>query len=145
VLKKEFLLYAIIKAGGKQYKVREGDELLLEKIKGDQGDKIEVGRVIFVNNDDKIIHEPEVLSKIKVKGEILEHIRDEKIIVFKYKAKKGYKRKRGHRQNLTRVKIKKISLPKAVAAKYAVTEETDKDSKTRTPKQSSKPETESSK
>lgn len=105
-------MYAVIQAGGKQYKVQEGDELFIEKIRGEQGDKIEVGRVIFVNNNGKITSDPQALSKVKVKATILKHILDDKVTIFKYKAKKGYSRKQGHRQNLTRVRIDKISLPK---------------------------------
>ena len=104
-------MYAIIVTGGKQHKVEEGQEILVEKIKGNPGDKIEVGETIFLStNGDRVVAKDE-LAKVKVKGEIVEQTKDEKIIVFKYKPKKGYRRKRGHRRLLTRVRIEDISFP----------------------------------
>ncbi len=104
-------MYAIIIIGGKQHKVEEGQEILVEKIKGDAGDKIEVGETIFLStNGDRVVTKEE-LANVKVKGEIVEQTKDDKIIVFKYKPKKGYRRKRGHRRLLTRVRIEDISFP----------------------------------
>jgi large subunit ribosomal protein L21 len=104
-------MYAIIIIGGKQHKVEEGQEILVEKIKGDAGDKIEVGETIFLStNGDRVVTKDE-LANVKVKGEIVEQTKDDKIIVFKYKPKKGYRRKRGHRRLLTRVRIEDISFP----------------------------------
>ncbi len=104
-------MYAIIIIGGKQHKVEEGQEILVEKIKGDAGDKIEVGETIFLStNGDRVVTKEE-LANVKVKGEIVEQTKDDKIIVFKYKPKKGYRRKRGHRRLLTRVLIEDISFP----------------------------------
>ena len=104
-------MYAIIISGGKQHKVEEGQELLLEKIEGKAGDKIEVGEAIFLSkNGDKIFARDE-LEEVKIKGEIIEQTRDDKIIVFKYKPKKGYRRKRGHKRFLTKVLIEDINFP----------------------------------
>lgn len=104
-------MYAIIISGGKQHKVEEGQEVLLEKIEGKAGDKIEVGETIFLSkNGDKIFARDE-LEEVKIKGEIIEQTRDEKIIVFKYKPKKGYRRKRGHKRFLTKVLIEDINFP----------------------------------
>jgi len=103
--------YAIIESGGKQYKVQKEEEVLLEKIEGKPGDKVKFDKVIFLSNGEQKIHQKEVLSKVKVKGTIVEQLKGEKIIVFKYKPKKGYKRMRGHRQFLTKVRIDDINVP----------------------------------
>lgn len=104
-------MYAIIISGGKQYKIEEDEEVLLEKIRGNAGDKVELGEVIFLSKNGEKVLEKEELSKVKIKGEIVEQTKDEKIIVFKYKPKKGYRRKRGHRQLLTKVKVEEIDFP----------------------------------
>jgi len=106
------MVYAIIHAGGKQYKVSEGEELLIERIKGEEGDTVEVGRVLLVNQDGELISNPKTLSKVKVKCTILSQTLDDKVLVFKYKPKKGYHKEQGHRQALTKVKVDKIVLPK---------------------------------
>ncbi|MDI6689256.1 MAG: 50S ribosomal protein L21 [Actinomycetota bacterium] len=103
--------YAIIESGGKQYKVRKGEEVLIEKIEGKPGDKVKFDKIIFLSHGDQKIHQKEVLSKVKVKGTIVEQLKGEKIIVFKYEPKKGYKRMRGHRQILTKVRIDDIKVP----------------------------------
>ncbi len=116
-------MYAIIISGGKQYKVEEGEEVLLEKVKGNPGDKVELGEVIFLSrNGDKVLEKTE-LAKVKVKGEIVEQTKDDKIIVFKYKPKKGYRRKQGHRQHLTKIRVEDIHFPGKPAKKEAPKEE----------------------
>ena len=101
-------MYAIIESGGKQYKVKAGDEILLEKINGKAGDKIELKKILFFTKNGETILLQKDLTKVKVKATILEQTKGDKIIVFKYKAKKNYRRKRGHRQLLTKVKIDEI-------------------------------------
>jgi len=103
-------VYAIIESGGKQYKVKAGDEILLEKINGKAGDKIELKKILFFTKNGETILLQKDLTKVKVKATILEQTKGDKIIVFKYKAKKNYRRKRGHRQLLTKVKIDEIIL-----------------------------------
>jgi large subunit ribosomal protein L21 len=110
------MVYAIIRTGGKQHKVSEGDELFVEKLKGEEGDKVEIGRVLMVNHDGKLVTDPKALSKVKIKGTILSQTRDDKIIVFKYKAKKGFHKEQGHRQSLTKIRVEKIVLPKKAEA-----------------------------
>jgi len=110
-------VYAIIISGGKQYKVQEGEEVLLEKMEGKAGDKVEVGEVIFLSKNGDKVYEKDQLAKVKVKATIVEQTKDDKIIVFKYKPKKGYRRKRGHRQLLTKVMIDDINFPGKPAKK----------------------------
>jgi len=110
-------VYAIIISGGKQYKVQEGEEVLLEKMEGKAGDKVEVGEVIFLSKNGDKIYEKDQLAKVKVKATIVEQTKDDKIIVFKYKPKKGYRRKRGHRQQVTKVMIDDINFPGKPAKK----------------------------
>lgn len=101
---------AVIKTGGKQYKVKGKDQLKIEKVPGKQGDKIEFNEVLLVadeNGKDAKVGAP-LVDKAKVEGKILEQGRSDKVTVIKYKAKTRYMRKRGHRQPFTKVEIAKI-------------------------------------
>ncbi len=100
-------MYAVIRTGGKQYKVSEGDVIDIEKLDGDVGDKVEF-EVLFVCDGSKIMIEPEAVAEAKVTGEIVEHFKGAKQIIFKFKKRKNYKRTKGHRQNLTKVRISSI-------------------------------------
>jgi large subunit ribosomal protein L21 len=104
-------MYAVIKTGGKQYRVRSGEEILVEKLDIEPGQKVSFDEVLLVSLADKFISDPKQLKKAKVVGIVLEQLRDEKIEVFKYRPKKRYRRKQGHRQYLTKVKVEEISLP----------------------------------
>ncbi|MDY6842515.1 MAG: 50S ribosomal protein L21 [Thermodesulfobacteriota bacterium] len=100
--------YAIIKTGGKQYRISKGETFKVEKVKGDIGDTIEMDDVLFLGNgSDSIVGTPFV-KNAKVITEIVKHERGKKIIVFKYKRRKNYKKKMGHRQSLTNLKVKEI-------------------------------------
>ncbi|HHU07648.1 MAG TPA: 50S ribosomal protein L21 [Clostridiaceae bacterium] len=101
-------MYAIIKTGGKQYKVQEGDELFLEKIAGESGDKVEFDEVLAISTDEGLNVGLPLLDGAKVEAEILAQGKHKKITIIKYKAKKGYRRKQGHRQPYTKVKITKV-------------------------------------
>ena len=101
-------MYAVIKTGGKQYRVCEGDRLRVEKLPGDVGSAIEFEDVLMLGGDKVAIGRPTV-SGAKVKAEILAQDRAKKVIVFKMKRRKRYRRKRGHRQPFTDVKITGIS------------------------------------
>ena len=100
-------MFAIIKTGGKQYKVSEGDVIKVEKIEAEAGDKIEFDQVLMVAGDDVKVGSP-VVEGAKVSAEILDQKKDKKIVIFKFKAKKNYRKKKGHRQPYTLVKIEKI-------------------------------------
>lgn len=100
--------YAVIKTGGKQYKVSEGKILEVEKLAAQPKEKVEFGEVLLLVDGDAVHIGQPLLPKTKVIGEILEQIKGPKIRVAKFKAKAHYRRVCGHRQYLTRVKIEKI-------------------------------------
>ncbi|WP_079536389.1 50S ribosomal protein L21 [Phoenicibacter congonensis] len=100
-------MYAIVNTGSKQYRVSEGDFINIEKIAGEAGDKVELD-TIFVSDNGKIVSDPAKAAATKVVAEIVEQFKDKKVIVFKFKKRKNYQRKVGHRQQLTRVKIVSI-------------------------------------
>lgn len=97
-------MYAIVRTGSKQYKVEAGDFLNVEKLDGKVGDKVAL-EVVFVSDGGKIEADPKKAAATKVEAEIVEQFKDKKVIVFKFKKRKNYQRKVGHRQQLTRVKI----------------------------------------
>jgi len=97
-------MYAVIKTGGKQYKVSEGDLLKVEKIEGAVGEAIELGEVLMVGGEEVKIGTP-LLPGAKVKAQIVEQDKDRKILVFHSKRRKGYRKTYGHRQPITRLKI----------------------------------------
>lgn len=100
-------MYAIIATGGKQYRVSEGDVIYVEKIDA-QVDSTVSFDVLLVGNDGDVKVGTPVVDGVKVEGKVVGQIRGEKIIVFKYKSKKNYRRKQGHRQPYTKVEITKI-------------------------------------
>ena len=102
-------MHAVIQTGGKQYRIEPGDEISVEKLKGvDAGNQIAFQKVLAAGDGDDIEIGRPHLEDVMVVGEVLEHGRGPKKIVFKKKAKKGYRRKRGHRQPYTKVRITEI-------------------------------------
>ncbi len=101
-------MYAVIRTGSKQYRVSPGDIITLEKLQREVGEELEFDDVVLFHDGKKIITEYQDLGRVKVKGEVVEQGRGAKIIVFKYRPKKGYRRKKGHRQQLTKIRIKDI-------------------------------------
>ena len=101
-------MYAIVKTGGKQYRVSEGDILRVERIEGDEGDKVELKEVLMVADGENIEIGTPVLTDACVVAEIVKHGKAKKIIVFKSKRRKGYRKKQGHRQIYTNLRIKEI-------------------------------------
>jgi large subunit ribosomal protein L21 len=101
-------MYAVIETGGKQYRVAPGDVIEVETLAGDIGAEIEFGRVLTVVNDSNEVLTGAKLGEARVKGTIAAHGRGDKILVFKFKRKKQYKRTIGHRQNYTQVKVNEI-------------------------------------
>ncbi|MCX5885445.1 MAG: 50S ribosomal protein L21 [Proteobacteria bacterium] len=101
-------MYAVIRSGGKQYKVNPGVLLDVEKISGEVGDTVELTEVLLLEKDGAIAAGNPVLPNAKVIGEIVKQGRAKKIIVFKSKRRKGYRKKQGHRQYFTTLRIKEI-------------------------------------
>ena len=102
-------MYAIIKTGGKQYKVSEGDLVRVEKLPYEVGDTVEFDEVLLVAGDEVKVGSP-VIENAKVTATVEDQNKEKKIVVFKYKPKKQYRKKHGHRQPYTLVKIDSISL-----------------------------------
>ena len=100
-------MYAIIATGGKQYRVSEGDVIYIEKIDAQVDSTVSFDVLLMGNDGDVKIGTP-VVEGVKVKGKVVGQIRGEKIVVYKYKSKKNYRRKQGHRQPYTKVEITKI-------------------------------------
>ncbi|WP_282941282.1 50S ribosomal protein L21 [Paenibacillus sp. RC67] len=101
-------MYAIIETGGKQYKVQEGDVLFIEKLNVGQGDAVTFDKVLAVSKEGGLVLGAPVVAGASVSAKVEKHGKGEKIIVYKYKAKKNYRRKQGHRQPYTKVVIEKI-------------------------------------
>ena len=101
-------MYAIIETGGKQYTVRPDQVLRVEKLDGDEGEVLEFSNVLFVSNDEDVQVGKPYLENAKVKAEILNHGRDKKKIIFRFKSKEGIRNKKGHRQPHTVIKITEI-------------------------------------
>ena len=111
-------MYAIVSTGGKQYKVATDDVITVEKIEGETGSKVEL-EVIFLNDGKKIAK----LAKAKVTAEILEQFKGEKQLVYKFHKRKRYHRLKGHRQQLTKLKITKVQATSRAAKKTTKVEE----------------------
>ena len=101
-------MYAIVKVGGKQYRVEKGDSLLVDRMREDEGAKVALEPLLY--RSDKTVFDGDELAKVKVEAVIAGHERGEKIRVLKFKPKRGYKRTMGHRSELTRLEIKDIKL-----------------------------------
>ena len=98
-------MYAVIRSGGKQYRVAPGQTIRLEKVAGEAGSKVELGDVLLVENEGNIQVGSPVVANAKILATVLEHDRAKKILVFKKKRKKQYRRTQGHRQDYTEVKV----------------------------------------
>jgi large subunit ribosomal protein L21 len=101
-------MYAIVKTGGKQYKVAEGDVIEVEKLAGTPGDELTLAAVLLVDGDNLVTGAAE-LANVAVTAEVVEHTKGPKIRIHKFKNKTGYHKRQGHRQPLTRVKVTAIS------------------------------------
>ena len=102
-------MYAIITTGGKQYKVQEGDVVFVEKLFAEEGEAVTFDKVLAVSKDGAVSFGAPVIESASVNAKVLSHGKGEKIMVFKYKAKKNYKKMQGHRQPYTKIQIEKIN------------------------------------
>ena len=102
-------MYAIVKTGGKQYKVQEGDTIFIEKLPAAEGDTVTFDEVLAVGADDGMKVGAPFVAGATVEAAVAKNGKGKKIIIFKYKPKKGYRRKQGHRQPYTKVEITKIN------------------------------------
>jgi len=98
------VVYAVVRAGGRQEKVEVGSVVVLDRVQADKGGKIELTPVLYVDGD-TITHDEKALAKVKVTAEVIGHERGKKIVIQKFKNKTGYRKRQGHRSELTRVKI----------------------------------------
>jgi large subunit ribosomal protein L21 len=104
-------MYAIVKTGGKQYKVAEGDVIEVEKLASEPGDSVTLPAVLLVDGDD-LVTDAAKLAEVAVSGEVVAHTKGPKIRIHKFKNKTGYHKRQGHRQPLTQVKVTGISTGK---------------------------------
>ena len=100
-------MYAIVKTGGKQYRVEQDQTLLVERLAADEGATVALEPVLFRSDD--AVFGVDALKTVKVEAKVLGHERGPKLRVFKFKPKRGYKKRTGHRQELTRIQVTKIS------------------------------------
>jgi large subunit ribosomal protein L21 len=112
-------MYAIVKTGGKQYRVERGQTLLVERLAADQGASVALEPILY--RSEETVFDTDSLKKVKVTAKVVAHERGEKLRVFKFKPKRGYKRRTGHRQELTRIEVTDITMGTATksAAKPA--------------------------
>ncbi len=105
-------MYAIVKTGGKQYKVAPGDKLNIEKLNAEVGEKVELPAICVVDGAN-VVADPAEAAKAKVEAEVIEQFRGDKQLVFKFKKRKNYKKLRGHRQQLTRIQVTAVGSQQA--------------------------------
>ena len=118
--------YAVIETGGKQYMVHEDEVVSVEKLDADVGSSIEIAPVLAVSNGSELVVGNPAIEGASITAEVMEHYRGKKIVSFKKKRRKGYRRKVGHRQDLTRLKIKTFLTDEA-SSSPATSQDTDVD------------------
>ncbi len=101
--------YAIVEAGGKQYRAEKGETLVVDRVREDEGAKVTLRAVMYRGGKDFVV-EPDQLEKVKVEAVVAEHLRGPKVRIFKYKPKKGYRRRAGHRSELTKLEVTDVRL-----------------------------------
>jgi len=116
------MAYAVIKTGGKQYRVEEGTTLLVERLRGDEGSKLELEPLLYAG--DQTLFGTD-LGKVKVEATVVGHERGPKLRIFKFKPKRGYKRTTGHRSELTRIEVTSISVGKGSSSSKKTEEAED--------------------
>jgi large subunit ribosomal protein L21 len=116
--------YAVVKCGGKQYRVEEGTTLLVDRMSGDEGASVDLEPLLYAGGSDAVFSASD-LGRVKVQAKIVGHERGPKLRVFKFKPKRGYKRTTGHRSELTRIEVTGISLGKGSSSSKKKSEEAE--------------------
>lgn len=116
-------MYAIIKSGGKQYRVEQDAVVLVDRLEGNAGDKVELGEVLLYSDGKDVKLGSPLVDGVKIAAEIVEQVRGDKIIVFKKKRRQNYRRKNGHRQEMTQLKILSLGGASKKAKKSETTAE----------------------
>ena len=129
-------MFAIISSGGKQYKVSENTILTVNKLSGTAGDNVEISDVLFASDGKEFSVGEPLIDGAKVKLEIIKQDRDRKILIFKKKRRKNFRRKNGHRQDMTFLQVKSLNIPGFKPKTKAKSVEVDKASKEKTVKKS---------
>ena len=102
-------MYAVVETGGKQYRVQEGDIITVEKLDLSPGDKVKLDKVLFLSDGETVEVGKPYLDDVNVEASVVENGKGKKVIIFKYKSKKNYRKKQGHRQPYTKLKVESIS------------------------------------
>ena len=129
-------MYAIVEIAGQQFKVAKDQQIFVHRLEGKEGDKLTFDKVLLTEDKGKVTVGAPVISGAKVNATIVEHLKGDKVIVFKKKRRKGYRVKNGHRQYLTSIKIDSVG--KAAAAKKAAPKKEEAPVKEATPKAAAK-------
>ena len=117
--------YAIVESGGQQFRVEKGTELVVDRVSEEEGGKVLLRPIAFMG-DDKVVASGDDLEKVKVEAKVAQHFRGPKLTVFKYKAKKGYRRRAGHRQEQSRLEVTEVKmLSRKPAAKKSTAKKED--------------------
>jgi large subunit ribosomal protein L21 len=103
-------MYVIVDIAGQQFKVEQGQEVFVHRLEGNEGDKVEFDKVLLVDNDGKVKVGKPMVKGAKIDAKIVNHLRGDKVIVFKKKRRKGFQKSNGHRQDLTKVLIENITV-----------------------------------
>jgi large subunit ribosomal protein L21 len=103
-------MYAIVEIAGQQFKVEKNDEIFVHRLEGDPGTKLEFNQVLLLDNDGKISVGKPLVDGTSITGQIVDHVRGDKVVVFKKKRRKGYEKESGHRQDFSKILIENISV-----------------------------------
>ena len=107
-INRKFVMYAIVEIAGQQFKVEKDQQIFVHRLKEDEGSKVDFDNVLLIDNDGKVNVGAPAIKGAKVSASVVRHVKGDKVIVFKKKRRKGYKKKNGHRQYLTEIKIENI-------------------------------------
>lgn len=119
-------MYAIVEIAGQQFKVAKNDEIFVHRLEGEPGTKVEFSEVLLLDNDGKISVGKPLVEGSMITGKILDHVRGDKVVVFKKKRRKGYQKESGHRQDFSKILIEEIAVKGSAKAKKAKVEEAEK-------------------